>query len=72
MKYKIMSSCVDGFVDQDDSRKKYSVWYIYGILSILLVWYGMMAKPGEKVLGRLWLGYALVAALIGVSGIREI
>jgi len=61
-----MGSCGHaGFVDQDDSQKKYSVWHLYGLLAVLLVVYGMLAKPGEKMLRQLWIGYCLGAALIG-------
>ena len=63
-----MSSCgarVSGFVDQDDSQKKYSVWHLYGLLAVFLVAYGMLGKPSEKRLRQLWIGYILLAAILG-------
>ena len=43
----------------------YSVWHLYGLGAVLLVGYGMLAKPGSEVLRNMWIGYAFLAAVLG-------
>jgi hypothetical protein len=51
--------------DSEDSEDNQDIWKLYGLGAILLVGYGMIMKPGSETLKKLWVGYAVVAAILG-------
>ena len=56
------------FIDMDDSNEqKLDIWKLYGLLGILLVVYStnIIIKSKPEYVKKLWIGYILIAAVIG-------
>tara|TARA_B110000285_G_C14941849_1_gene522407 strand:+ start:622 stop:777 length:156 start_codon:yes stop_codon:yes gene_type:complete len=44
---------------------KQMIWSLYGLSAVLIILYGVMAKPKGNTLRNLWLVYIFAAAVMG-------